>query len=147
MRLHFTHIIICFSIRLVFHQHLNSYIAYPGSPTRTFKQHKGNFFTCHRSLFSEYFDQSLTTMFPERGFSTCVTLALHLVQPHRDSITTHVDSGRPHMTSHKQYVILLSDFDQSNLRRGYDVKYRNCPRVWFEGLGGLPGSAMCDFRC
>ena len=36
-------------------------------------------------------------------------------------------------------VTLLSDFDQSNLRRGYNGKCRNCPRVWFEGLGGLPG--------
>ena len=36
-------------------------------------------------------------------------------------------------------VTLLSDLDQSNLRRGYDGKCRNCPRVWFEGSGGMPG--------
>ena len=36
-------------------------------------------------------------------------------------------------------VTLLSDLDQSNLRRGYDGKYRNCSRVWFEGSGGMPG--------
>ena len=34
---------------------------------------------------------------------------------------------------------LLSDFDQSNLRKKYDGKCRNCPRVWFEGSGGMPG--------
>ena len=33
---------------------------------------------------------------------------------------------------------MLSDFDQRNLRRGYDGKCKNCPRVWFEGSGGVP---------
>ena len=35
--------------------------------------------------------------------------------------------------------LVLSDFGQSNLRRGYDGKCRYCPRVWFEFSGGLPG--------
>ena len=29
-------------------------------------------------------------------------------------------------------MILLSYFDQSNVRRRYDGKCRNCSRVWFE---------------
>ena len=35
-------------------------------------------------------------------------------------------------------VTLLSDFDQSNLKRGYDGKRRICPCVWVEGSVGLP---------
>ena len=37
------------------------------------------------------------------------------------------------------YQSLPKDLDQSNLKRGYDGKCRNCPRVWFEGSGGMPG--------
>ena len=35
--------------------------------------------------------------------------------------------------------LVLSDFDQSNLRRGYDGKCQYCPRVWFEFSGGILG--------
>ena len=34
--------------------------------------------------------------------------------------------------------LVLSDFDQSNLRRMYDGKCRYCPRVWFEFPGEMP---------
>ena len=37
-------------------------------------------------------------------------------------------------------VTLLSYFDQSNLRREYDGKCRNCPRVWVEGSCGCQNS-------
>ena len=86
---------ICFPIRLVFHQHLNSHIAYPGIPPEPSNHpnlqttHEGNFYTCHRTLFSDYSDLCLTTRSPERGFSTSITLALHLAQPHCASITKH----------------------------------------------------------
>ena len=43
-------------------------------------------------------------------------------------------------------MTLFSDFDQNNLRRGYDDKCGNCPRVCFEGLGGLPGQAVCELN-
>ena len=33
-------------------------------------------------------------------------------------------------------MTLLSDLDQSNLRRGYDGKCRNCPRMLVGGLVG-----------
>ena len=49
--------------------------------------HECNFCTCHRTLFSDYFDQSLTTRSPERGFSISITLALHLAQPHCASLS------------------------------------------------------------
>ena len=51
--------------------------------------HDFSFCTCHRTLFSDYSDQSLTTRSPEGKFSTGITLALHLAQPHCASITMH----------------------------------------------------------
>ena len=36
-------------------------------------------------------------------------------------------------------VTLLPDFNQINPKKGFHGKCRNCPRVWFEVLGGLPG--------
>ena len=77
------------SHRLVLHQHLSSHIAYPGNPPELSNTHEGNFCTCHRTLFSDYSDRCLTTRSPERRFLTCITLALHLVQPHCVSITKH----------------------------------------------------------
>ena len=80
---------ICYPIRLVFHQHLNLHVAYPGIPPESSNTHEGNFYTCHRTLFSDYSDLSLTTKSPERRFSTSITLALPLAQPHCASITKH----------------------------------------------------------
>ena len=76
-----------FTYRLVFHQHLNLYICYPGNPLEPPYHTQGQFCTCHRSLFSDYSDQSLTTRSPDREFSTSITLALHLAQPFCASIT------------------------------------------------------------
>ena len=90
---------ICFSIMLVFHQHFDSHVAYPGNPPNLQTTQEGNFCTCHRTLFSDYAGQSLTTRSPERGFSTSITLALYLAQPHCASITKH-GQWTPYMTSH-----------------------------------------------
>ena len=79
-----------FSIRLVFHEDLNSYIAYPGSSPEPSKHTRGQFLLLPSfTLFSDYSDYSLKTRSLERGFSTCITLAPHLVQPHCASITRH----------------------------------------------------------
>ena len=40
-------------------------------------------------------------------------------------------------------LTLLSDFDQSNVRRGYGGKSSNCSRAWFESLGGLYQARIC----
>ena len=51
------------------------------------------------------------------------------------------NTGLGHLTILK-FTLLINSIqilDQSNLRRGYDGKCRNCPRVWFEGSGGMPG--------
>ena len=58
---HLTHF--CYPIRLVLHQHLNSHVAYPGIPPENSNHiHEGNISTCHRALFSDYSDQSLTKL-------------------------------------------------------------------------------------
>ena len=78
---------------------------------------ESNFCTCHlqsRTLFSNYSDLNLTIRSPERGFLISVTLALYLARPHCANITKH------------------------GQRIPYD-KFRNCPCVWCEGSGGLPG--------
>ena len=55
------------------HQHLNSsepiLVAHPNLQTSD----ECDFCTCHRTLFSDYSDQSLTTRSPERRFSTAGT--------------------------------------------------------------------------
>ena len=40
-------------------------------------------------------------------------------------------------------MTLLSDFDQSNMKRGYNGKCRNCSRVGFEGSGGQYQDGLC----
>ena len=40
-------------------------------------------------------------------------------------------------------VTLVSNFVQSNLRKGNDVKCRNCPRVWFFGVKELIMFSAC----
>ena len=80
---------ICFPTKLVFHQHLNLHIAYPGSHSNLQTTREENFCTGHRTLFSDYSDQSLATRSPARGFLTSVTLELRLAQPHCASITKY----------------------------------------------------------
>ena len=82
---------ICFPIRLVFHQHLilNSHIACSGIPPQPSNHTRGQFlhlpsYPLLRLLWSKSDNKS-----PERGFSTSITLALHLAQPHCASITKH----------------------------------------------------------
>ena len=72
---------------LVVHQHMNSHTAILAAHPNLQTAHEGNFCSCHRTLFSDYSNQSLTTRSPERGFSTSITLALHLAQSHCACIT------------------------------------------------------------
>ena len=81
-----------------------------GSPPNLQTTHEGNFCTCNRTLFSDYFDQSLTTRSPERGFSTNITPTLHLVQPHCASITKH----RHHKWHHSSNLPQMQDSCVSN---------------------------------
>ena len=55
---HLTHF--CYPIRLVLHRHLNSHVAYLASNLKIQTTHEGNISTCHRTLFSDCSDQSLT---------------------------------------------------------------------------------------
>ena len=69
---------------------------------------------CHRTLFANHSDQSLTITLPERGFSTIITLALHLAKPYWTSITKH-GQWTPYITSHKQYTTFIPYMHISNL--------------------------------
>ena len=85
---HLTHF--CYPIRLVLHQHLNSYVAYSGIPPENSNYTRGRYqhlplYPLLRLLWSK----SDKTISPERGFSTSITLELHLVQPHCTRITKH----------------------------------------------------------
>ena len=52
----------CYPISPMLHQHLNSHVAYPDIPPENSNTHEGNISTCHRTLFSDYSDQSLTKL-------------------------------------------------------------------------------------
>ena len=83
-------LISAFPIRLVFLQHLNSLIAYRGSPPKPSNHTQGQFLHLPSyPLLKITLIQSLTARSPERGFSTSITLALHLAQSHCTCITKH----------------------------------------------------------
>ena len=49
--------LVCFPIRFVLHQYLNSQITYPGVAHSNLQTtHESNFCTCNRTLFSDYFE-------------------------------------------------------------------------------------------
>ena len=54
---HLTHF--CYPIRLVLHQQLNSHVAYPDIPPENLNHTREQY---HRTLFSDYSDQSLTKL-------------------------------------------------------------------------------------
>ena len=87
MRLHF--LTICFPIRLVFHQRLNSHKAYPGSPLEPSNHSRGQFLRLPSYPLLRLLWSNLTTRSLERGFSTSITLVLHLAQPHCASISKY----------------------------------------------------------
>ena len=61
MSKHLTHF--CYPIRLVFHQHLNSQIVYPGISPENSNHIRGQYqHLPYRTLFSDYSDQSLTKL-------------------------------------------------------------------------------------
>ena len=72
----------CFPIKLAFLQQLNALIACPGSPPESSNHTRRQFLHLPSYLLLNYSDQSLITRSPGREFSTRVTLALHLAQPH-----------------------------------------------------------------
>ena len=86
---HLTHF--CFPIRLVLHQHLNSYVAYPGIPPEISHHTRGQYqhlalYPHFRLLCSKFYQTSS----PERALSTSIRLELHLVQPHCTKILSMV---------------------------------------------------------
>ena len=137
MSKHLTHF--CYPIRLVLHQHLKSHVAYTGIPPENSKHTRGQYqhlpsYPLLRLLWSK----SDKTSSPERGFSTSITLELHLVQPHCTRIIKH----EHHLWHHMRNLInqIVSDFDQSNLRRGYDGK------CWYCLVCGLNFQVGCQDR-
>ena len=83
------HSLICFLIRLVFLQHLNSYIVYAGSPPEPSNHTRGQFlhlpsYPLLRLLWSK-FENKVTKKRILDQYHT----ALHLAQPHYASITNH----------------------------------------------------------
>ena len=128
---------ICFPIRLVFYQHLNSHIAYPGIPPEPSNHTRGQFlhlpsYPLLRLPWSKS-DNKVTRkrILDQYHTGTCWAKWSALVELSEVPVW--------YWSRILFLVTLLSDLDQSNLRRGYDGKCRNCPRVWFEGSGGMPG--------
>ena len=80
---------ICYPIRLVFHQHLNSHVAYPGIPPEPSNHTRGQFlhlpsYPLLRLLWSKS-DHKVTKKRILDQYHT----SLHLAQPHCASITKH----------------------------------------------------------
>ena len=80
---------ICFPVKLVLHEHLNLHLAYPGSPLEPWNHTRGQFLHLPPYPLLRLFWPNSDNSPPERGFSTSITLALHLAQPHCASITKH----------------------------------------------------------
>ena len=103
----------------------DSHVAYPGIPPKDSNHTLGKISTCHRTLFSEYSDQSLTQLvYQKRGFSTSITLKLYLAQSHCAGITKH---GIPFVTSQekfnsvKRYVHISTCFLSSGVRTDHSL--------------------------
>ena len=84
------------SIRLTFYQHLNSYIAYSGSPL------EGSYCTYHRTLFSVCFDQSLATSLK---CCCCCCCSAYLSSCHRTASDANLLDD-PHTFHYQDYFVI-----------------------------------------
>ena len=111
--------------------------------------HDSNFYICHRTLFSDYSDQSLTIRSPERGFSTSITLALHLAQPHCALITNDGHLIWHYISNLPQYCnTLYAYFKKCMLSSGV----HNCVNAYYKfwtpkaKISLIASKANCDIQ-